>query len=174
TRRGPGSAITICSPTCCNWSCAEPRRPRLTRCTRQPPGGSRTMGIRSGRARARGSLVEAVRHARAGGTWTPAARLLADHWPGLQLDGQAATVHALLVRFPAEARTAGAGLSGLTASGEGAAGSLAQAERFLGLAARGTVSVPPDRRGQLDVLLAMVRLLLARQRGNLPAAAEEA
>ena len=35
-------------------------------------------------------------------------------------------------------------------------------------------SVPPDRRGQLDVLLGMVRLLLARQRMNLPAAAEEA
>ena len=62
----------------------------------------------------------------------------------------------------------------LAAADELAAGSLAQAERFLGLAARGTASVPPDRRGQLDVLLGMVRLLLARQRMNLPAAAEEA
>ena len=34
--------------------------------------------------------------------------------------------------------------------------------------------MPPDRRGQLDVLLGMVRLLLARQRMNLPAVAEEA
>jgi LuxR family transcriptional regulator, maltose regulon positive regulatory protein len=121
-----------------------------------------------------GHPVEAVRHAQAARDWTPAARLLADHWPGLQLDGQAATVHALLGRFPAEARTADAELAVLTAADELAAGSLAQAERFLGLAARGTVSVPPDRRGQLDVLLGMVRLLLARQRGNLPAAAEEA
>jgi LuxR family transcriptional regulator, maltose regulon positive regulatory protein len=121
-----------------------------------------------------GYPVEAIRHAQAARDWALAARLLADHWPGLQLDGQAATVHALLGGFPAEARTADAELAVLTAADELAAGSLAQAERFLGLAARGTVSVPPDRRGQLDVLLGMVRLLLARQRMNLPAVAEEA
>ena len=121
-----------------------------------------------------GYPVEAIRHAQAARDWAPAARLLADHWPGLQLDGQAATVHALLVGFPAEARTADAELAVLTAADELAAGSFAQAERFLGLAARGTVSVPPDRRAQLDMLLGMVRLLLARQRMNLPAAAEEA
>jgi LuxR family maltose regulon positive regulatory protein len=34
--------------------------------------------------------VEAVRHAQAAGDWKLAARLLADHWPGLYLDGQAA------------------------------------------------------------------------------------
>ena len=111
-----------------------------------------------------GYPVEAVRHAQAARDWASAARLLADHWPGLQLDGQAATVHALLGRFPAEVRTADAELAVLAAADELAAGSLAQAERFLGLAARGTASVPPDRRGQLDVLLGMVRLLLARQR----------
>jgi LuxR family transcriptional regulator, maltose regulon positive regulatory protein len=118
--------------------------------------------------------VEAIWHAQAAQDWVLAGRLLADHWPGLQLDGQAATVHALLGRFPAEARTADAELAVLAAADELAAGSLAQAERFLGLAARGTASVPPIRRGQLDVLLGMVRLLLARQRMNLPAATEEA
>jgi LuxR family transcriptional regulator, maltose regulon positive regulatory protein len=121
-----------------------------------------------------GYPMEAIRHAQATQDWVSAARLLADHWPGLQLDGQAATVHALLGRFPAEARTADAELAVLAAADQLAAGSLAQAERFLGLAARGTASVPPDRRGQLDVLLGMVRLLLARQRMNLPAAAEAA
>jgi LuxR family maltose regulon positive regulatory protein len=121
-----------------------------------------------------GYPVEAIRHAQAAQDWVSAARLLADHWPGLQLDGQAATVHALLGRFPAAACTAHAELAVLAAADELAAGSLAQAEWFLGLAARGTVSVPDDRRGQLDVLLSMVRLLLARQRMNLPAAAEEA
>jgi LuxR family transcriptional regulator, maltose regulon positive regulatory protein len=118
--------------------------------------------------------VAAIRHAQAAQEWAAAARLLADHWPGLQLDGQAAAVHALLGRFPAEACTADAELAVLAAADELAAGSLAQAEWFLGLAARRTASVPPDRRGQLDVLLSMVRLLLARQRMNLPAAAEEA
>jgi len=121
-----------------------------------------------------GYPVEAVRHAQAAQDWVSAAHLLADHWPGLQLDGQAATVHALLGKFPAAACTAHAELAVLAAADELTAGSLAQAEWFLGLAARGTVSVSADRRGQLDVLLSMVRLLLARQRMNLPGAAEEA
>jgi LuxR family transcriptional regulator, maltose regulon positive regulatory protein len=62
----------------------------------------------------------------------------------------------------------------LAAADELAAGSLAEAGRFLALAERGTASVPPARRGQLDVLLSMVRLLLARHRTDLPAVAEEA
>ena len=49
-----------------------------------------------------GFPVEAIRHAQAAQDWGLAARLLADHWPGLYLDGQAATVHALLAGFPAE------------------------------------------------------------------------
>jgi LuxR family transcriptional regulator, maltose regulon positive regulatory protein len=121
-----------------------------------------------------GYPMEAIRHAQAAQDWVSAARLLADHWPGLQLDGQAATVHALLGRFPADVRTADPELAVLAAADELAAGSLAQAEQFLGLAARRTASVPPERRSQLDVLFSMVRLLLARQRMNLPAAAEEA
>jgi LuxR family transcriptional regulator, maltose regulon positive regulatory protein len=121
-----------------------------------------------------GYPVEAVRHAQAARDWAPAARLLADHWPGLHLDGQAATVHALLAGFPAEARVTDAELAVLAAADELAAGSFTEAEQFLGLAERGTASVPPDRRGQLDVLLGIVRLLLARQRMNLPAASAAA
>jgi LuxR family maltose regulon positive regulatory protein len=121
-----------------------------------------------------GYPVEAVRQAQAARDWASAARLLADHWPGLQVDGQAATVHALLARFPAGIRAADAELAVLAAADELAAGSLTRAEGFLGLAGRGAASVPPDRRGQLDVLLGMGRLLLARQRIDLPAAAEAA
>ena len=101
-------------------------------------------------------------------------RLLGDHWPGLQLGGQAATVHAILAGFPAGAAAADAELAGLAAANELARGSLEAAERYLGLAARGSASVPAGRRGQVQVLLGVVRLLLARQRGNLPAVAEEA
>jgi LuxR family maltose regulon positive regulatory protein len=118
--------------------------------------------------------VEAVRHAQAAGDWVLASRLLADHWPGLQLDGQAATVHALLARFPAELRAVDAELAVLGAADELAAGSLAEAERFLELAERGAMAVPRSRRGQLEVLLSMVRLLIARHRNNLEAVAEEA
>jgi LuxR family transcriptional regulator, maltose regulon positive regulatory protein len=121
-----------------------------------------------------GFPVEAIRHAEAAQDWGLAALLLGNHWPSLYLDGQAATVHALLVRFPAGASTADAELAALAAADELARGSLEAAERYLGLAERGSASVPEGRRGQSQMLLGVIRLLLARQRGNLPAVAEEA
>ncbi len=48
-----------------------------------------------------GYPAEAIRHAQAARDWGLAARLLADHWPGLHLDGQDATIHELLAEFPA-------------------------------------------------------------------------
>ena len=124
-----------------------------------------------------GFPVQAIRHAQAARDWGLAARLLADNWPGLHLGGQAATVHVILAGFPAEATAADAELATVAAADELAQGSLEEAERFLGLAARrfeGPASVPAGRRGQAQLLLGVVRLLLARQRGNLPAVAEEA
>jgi LuxR family transcriptional regulator, maltose regulon positive regulatory protein len=121
-----------------------------------------------------GFPVEAIRHAQAARDWRLAARLLADHWPGLYLGGQAATMHALLGEFPAETSAADAELAALAAADELARGSLETAERYLGLAERGSASVPAGRRGQALVLFGIVRLLLAGQRGNLPAVAEEA
>src|SRR5580692_7759834 len=123
---------------------------------------------------AHGLPVEAVRHAQGAQDWGLAARLLADAWPGLHLGGQAATVHELLAAFPAEARAADAELAALAAADELAQGSLEEAKRYLTLAALGSVSVPAARRGQVQVLLGVVGLLLARQRGNLSAVAEEA
>jgi len=118
--------------------------------------------------------VEAIRHAQAARDWELAARLLADHWPGLHLAGQAAIAHELVAGFPAEARAADAELAALGAADELAQGSLEGAERYLVLAELGAASVPEDRREQVLVLLGVVRLLLARQRGDLPAVAEEA
>jgi LuxR family transcriptional regulator, maltose regulon positive regulatory protein len=121
-----------------------------------------------------GCPVEAVRHAQAARDWGLAARVLADHWPALYLDGQAATVHGLLARFPAEARAADAELAAVAAGDELARGSLEAAERYLGLAERASASVPDGRAGQAQLLLGIVRLLLARQREDRPAVAEEA
>ena len=122
-----------------------------------------------------GYPMEAIRHAQAAQDWGLAVRLLGDHWPGLQLGGQAATVHAMLAGFPAEARAADAELAALAAADELAAGSLEAAERYLGLRGDGgRRRCQPERRGQLQVLLGVVRLLLARQRGNLPAVADQA
>jgi LuxR family transcriptional regulator, maltose regulon positive regulatory protein len=123
---------------------------------------------------ARGFAVEAIRHAQAARDWARAARLLAGHWPGLHLDGQAAAVHELLAGFPAEVSTADPELAAVAAADELGQGSLEAAERHLGLAERASASVPDGRRGQFQVLLGIVRLLLARQRGDLAAVAEEA
>jgi len=121
-----------------------------------------------------GYPVEAVRHAQAAGDWDLAARALADNWPGLYLDGQAAVIHELLAGFPAGQLVADAELAAVAAGDELARGSLEAAERYLGLAERAPASVPDGRHGQFEVLLGVVRLLHARQRGDPPAVARQA
>jgi LuxR family maltose regulon positive regulatory protein len=121
-----------------------------------------------------GYLVEAVRHAQAAQDWGLAARLLSDHWVGFGLNGLGATAHELLARFPAGVIAADAELAARMAGDELARGSLEEAERYLTLATRGLETVPADRRGRSQVVLALVRMRLARQRGDLPAVAEEA
>src|SRR5215472_7384002 len=119
-----------------------------------------------------GYPVEAVRHAQAARDWGLAARVLAGHWPGLYLDGQAAVIHELLAGFPAGQLAADAELAAVAAGDELASGSLEAAGRYLGLAGR--APVPEGRPGQARLLLGVVRLLLARQRGDRPAVAEQA
>ena len=121
-----------------------------------------------------GFPVEAVRHAQAAGDWDVAAGLLADQWPGLHLDGQAATIHELLAGFPAGLLSTDAGLAAAAAADELAQGSLEAAERYLHLAEQTSTSAPEARRGQLRLLLGVVSLLLASQRGNRPGVSEEA
>jgi LuxR family transcriptional regulator, maltose regulon positive regulatory protein len=122
----------------------------------------------------RGLAVEAIRHAQAARDWGLATRLLADAWPGLHLDGQAAVTHELLASFPSGVLEADAEPAAVAAADEMAQGSLETAERYLGLAEEGLASAPDARRAQARLLLGIVRLLLARQRGNLPAVAEAA
>ena len=121
-----------------------------------------------------GYLVEAVRHAQAAQDWGLAARLLSDHWVGFGLNGLGATAHELLARFPAGVIAADAELAARMAADELARGSLDEAERYLALATRGLESIPADRRGRSQVVLAVVRMRLARQRGDVPAVAEQA
>jgi LuxR family transcriptional regulator, maltose regulon positive regulatory protein len=121
-----------------------------------------------------GFPVEAVRHAQAAQNWDMAARLLADHWAALNLSGRAATVHALLTGFPAGAARADAELAVVAAADELAQGSLKAAERYLGVAERGSASVSPGRRGQAQVLLGVVQLFLSARMGDQRARAGQA
>ena len=65
-------------------------------------------------------------------------------------------------------------LTTLLAARELNQGALADAERHLQLAAEGCESVAAGRRGHLQIVLGMQRLNLARLRGDLPVALEEA
>jgi LuxR family transcriptional regulator, maltose regulon positive regulatory protein len=123
---------------------------------------------------AHGYPVQAIRHAQAAGDWDLATGLLLDHWPGLHLDGQDATTHELLARFPPDVLAADAELAALVAGDELAYGTLDGADRYLCLAQTAAMAVPEARRAQARLLLGIVRLGVARQRGNLPAEAEEA
>jgi len=113
-----------------------------------------------------GYPVEATRHAQAAGDWEMAARLLADHWPGLYLDGQEATVHALVGAFPAGTAAGDAELAAVAAAGELAQGSMASAQQLLGLAERGLAVVPEARREQALTLLGVVQMMYSGRRGD--------
>ena len=121
-----------------------------------------------------GHLVEAVRHAQAAGDWDLAARVLSDHWVGFGLNGLGVTAHELLARFPAEVIAGDAELAARRAGVELGRGSLEEAERYVVLATEGLASAPPGRRERSQVVLAVVRMRLARQRGDLAAVAEQA
>ncbi len=115
-----------------------------------------------------GYSIEAVRHAQAAGDWDVAARVLADHWLGLVLDGQAATAGQLLISFPSAVLAVHAELAAVAAGVELANGSLEDAERHLAVAEREVASVPASHRARFEATLAVLLLQLARQRTDVP------
>jgi len=121
-----------------------------------------------------GHPIEAIRHAQAAENWGIAARLLADNWLGLSLDGRIATARELLSRFPAEMTATDPELAVLAASDRRMAGSLNEAEAYLALAERESRSVPAERRGRFQVSLASGRLAFAQARNDPQAVAGEA
>jgi LuxR family transcriptional regulator, maltose regulon positive regulatory protein len=122
-----------------------------------------------------GYPVEAVRHAQAARDWNLAARLLSEHFLSLVLDGQGATAHELLARFPAHVGDADPKLAVLMAADElFLRRSLGAAESHLARAELQMTSMPAGCRGRLEVNLAIMRLCLAQRRGDLPAVTEEA
>ena len=114
-----------------------------------------------------GCLVDAIRHAQAAGDWSQAAGLLADHAFSLLLDGQEATVGALLSGFPTEVVARDAELAVVVAADRLNRASLDEAAAHISVAERNAPGVPDERRRRFDVALAVVRLSLARRRGDL-------
>jgi LuxR family maltose regulon positive regulatory protein len=119
-----------------------------------------------------GHPVEAIRHAQAGGDWKHAGRVLADHGLSLSLDGQVATIGALLAAFPPDALSHPE-LAALLAYVELNRHSLQTAAAYITLAERHASEVLAERQRQFSVMLAVVRLTLARRRGDLESALHE-
>ncbi len=112
-----------------------------------------------------GQVVDAVRHTQAAGDWPDAARLLADHWFSLALDGQAQTMQALVRGFPPGEDHPELAL--VRAGGDLVQGRLDEAAAHLAVAEAYAEAAPPDRRRRLRVAIASLKLSLARRRGHL-------
>ncbi len=121
-----------------------------------------------------GHPVEAVRQAQSAEDWGLAARLLSDHWLDLYLGGRGATLAGLLARFPCRVVAASPELTTVQVAGDLIGGSLEDAGRHLAMAADALAAVPADRRGRVQVMLAVLRLFLARRLVDFPVVAEEA
>jgi LuxR family maltose regulon positive regulatory protein len=118
--------------------------------------------------------VEAIRQAQAAEDWALATAMLTDEGPGLHLDGQASTIHELLSAFPAGLLSTDAELAAVAAADQLAHGTLEAAERYRDLAEQASASVPEPRSRRFRLRLAVVSLLLAGERANLPGVAEQA
>jgi len=121
-----------------------------------------------------GHPVEAVRQAQAAEDWAMAARLLSDHWLDLYLGGRGATLVGLLGRFPRRVVAASPELTTVQVAGDLIRGSLEDAGRHLAQATGALTAVPADRRGRVQVMLAVLRLFLARRLVDFPVVVEEA
>lgn len=123
---------------------------------------------------AQGLLVEAIRQAQAGEDWDLGARLLADHWPSLLMDGEKATIHQLLSGFPATVIAADGELVLMAAANELKDAPEQSKQHYLNLTDCALESVPAERRAHAQLVFGIVRLLMARHYWDLPAAAAAA
>jgi LuxR family maltose regulon positive regulatory protein len=120
-----------------------------------------------------GQVIDAIRHTQAAGYWADAARLLADHSLSLALDGHTQALLALLQAFPP-----GSGedleLALVHATAELATGHLDDAAAYLSAARSCIETAPGGRVPRLRAAVASLELWMARRRGDLAAAVEQA
>jgi LuxR family maltose regulon positive regulatory protein len=128
----------------------------------------------AGWLRQHGHVVEAVRHVQGAGDWSDAARLLADHLFSLTLDGQEATIAALLRSFPRGTSADDPDLALAYAAVQLSQGLPEEAAAQLTHAESQLQSIPPERRRRLAVAIASLRLGLARRSGRFTEVIEQA
>jgi LuxR family transcriptional regulator, maltose regulon positive regulatory protein len=114
-----------------------------------------------------GYPVEAIRHAQRAQDWQNAARLLADNYLTLLIDGRAPAVRELLGGFPPEASAADAELALASAATLITEAALEEVPAYIDLGQELAATVPDERRPRFDLHLATIRLALARRRADL-------
>jgi LuxR family transcriptional regulator, maltose regulon positive regulatory protein len=114
-----------------------------------------------------GYPVEAIRHAQRAEDWQHAARLLADNYLTLLIDGRSPTVRQLLSTFPPDASAADAELALASAATLITEAALEEVPAYIDLGQQLADTVPDERRPRFDLHLATIRLALARRRADL-------
>ena len=121
-----------------------------------------------------GDAVESIRHAQLAGDWELAGELLGRHWVHLVLDGEEATLGALLAALPSEHVGADAELATIAAADLLAQSRWAEADALIAAAQTALGELPAERRHRAETALASVQLLRARRVGEPGAAVDEA
>jgi LuxR family maltose regulon positive regulatory protein len=121
-----------------------------------------------------GHAIEAIRHAELGEDWELAAELLGRHWVHLVLNGEEATLGALLADLPAGLVEADAEVAAIAAADRLAQSRWAEADGLLEAAPRAMAAVPAARRRRAETALATVQLLRARRLGDLEEIVDDA
>ena len=111
-------------------------------------------------------FVEATRHAQAARDWSEASRMLADHFFDLALDGRIATVRDLLAAFPEAVAAADAELALVFAAVRLLSGEPEESGVYVQLAQHLADTVAVERRPRFQVSLEVLRLVVARWRGD--------
>jgi LuxR family transcriptional regulator, maltose regulon positive regulatory protein len=114
-----------------------------------------------------GDPVQAIRHAQQGGDVELATELLGRHWVHIVLDGEEATLRALLAALPKDLATTDAEVATITALDRLADGRWTDADELLATAEDALAHTPEDRRRRAETALATVQLYRARRVGDL-------
>jgi LuxR family maltose regulon positive regulatory protein len=140
----------------------------------EPNARAALHGVAAGWLAGHGHPVEAIGQALAAEDWGTAGRLLSDRWLDLYLGGRGATVVELLGRFPGRVVAASPELTAVQVAGDLVRGALSDAGRHLAAATGALAAVPADRRGRAQVMLAVLRMFLARRLIDFPVVVQEA
>ena len=114
-----------------------------------------------------GLSVEAVRHLQAAGDWPEAAALFADYSFGMMLDGHEETIQTLLDAFPPRVASSRPELSVVRTMVDLFHGRLDAAAAHLAVADSCPTWVPETSGKRLRTTITLLKLVLARRRGDL-------